>query len=107
MASRFDGERRAFVEAMLGHAEQARTWFDIDVEAAAEAMGEERNRLVRALDYLAEQEMMELQAKGACHRYRRLNDRPRRWKCGQLELQASLRRTRPDAALHCRFHRAK
>ena len=50
-----EGERREFVRKILSTAEKARIWFTIDLELAARKTGAPRDRIVRALDYLAEQ----------------------------------------------------
>ncbi|MEM7350239.1 MAG: ATP-dependent DNA helicase RecQ [Acidobacteriota bacterium] len=75
--SRFQGERRRFLSALFRQAKKARVWFDIDLDRASRAIGAPRARLVGALDYLAEQQMLELQVGGVRHRYswrRRLDD---------------------------------
>jgi ATP-dependent DNA helicase RecQ len=69
---RFEGDRRAFLAGLFRQARKARTWFDIDPAQAAAALGTERERVVRALDWLGEQRMLEVQATGVRHRYRRL-----------------------------------
>jgi ATP-dependent DNA helicase RecQ len=68
--SRFAGERREFLRGIFGQARKARIWSHIDLEAAARALGAPRDRLVRALDYLAEQGLLEVRAAGLRHPYR-------------------------------------
>ena len=70
--AKFDGERREFLTNLFRQARKARIWFHIDVEEAARALGSDRERVVRALDYLGEQRMLELQAAGVRNRFRRL-----------------------------------
>ena len=70
MLDRFDGERRDFLAALLRQAQKKRIWFEIDLDAAAEALGQPRQRLVRALDYLAELGLMELEASQVRHAFR-------------------------------------
>jgi len=67
---RFAGERREFLRGLFGQARKARIWSSIDLEAAAQALGAPRDRLVRALDYLAEQGLLEVRAAGLRHPYR-------------------------------------
>jgi ATP-dependent DNA helicase RecQ len=67
---RFAGERREFLLGLFGQARKARIWSSIDLEAAAQALGAPRDRLVRALDYLAEQGLLEVRAAGLRHPYR-------------------------------------
>jgi ATP-dependent DNA helicase RecQ len=69
---RFEGERRAFLAALFRQAQKGRSWLTLDAEAAAAALHCPRERVVRALDWLGEQGMLELQAAGVRHRYRRL-----------------------------------
>ncbi len=68
--SNFDDTRRAFITAVLASSVKARTWFSIDVDNTASSIGSTRGRVIEALDYLGEQQMIEVQAKGARHRYR-------------------------------------
>jgi ATP-dependent DNA helicase RecQ len=67
--SHFEGERREFLERLFRIASKGRTWFQIDLDRAAQATGQPRTRVVRALDYLAERGWVELQAAGMRHRY--------------------------------------
>jgi ATP-dependent DNA helicase RecQ len=68
----FEGERRQFLERLLKFSKKGKTWFTIDLEAAAKALAAPRDRVVRALDYLAEKGWLKLEAAGTRHRYRRL-----------------------------------
>jgi ATP-dependent DNA helicase RecQ len=74
--AKFDGERRDFLAKLFRQAEKARTWFHIDLDRAAQATGAPRERVVRALDYLAEQRLLEVKAEGVRNRYRRLRMPP-------------------------------
>ncbi len=69
---RFDGERRQFLSRLLQQSKKARAWFHIDLEAASRHLGAPRDRLVRALDYLAEIDLMTVKAAGVHHTYRKL-----------------------------------
>jgi len=70
--AKFDGERREFLGRLLPQAEKARTWFYIDVDRAVGATGAPRARIVRALDYLHEQRLLEVKAEGVWSNFRRL-----------------------------------
>lgn len=70
---RFEGERRDFLEALFKQVKKGRTWFSLDLDSAAASLGTPRQRIVRALDWLGDQGMLELQASGVRHRYRRLS----------------------------------
>lgn len=70
--ARFDGERRHFLAHLLRLAVKERLWFRIDPAAAARVLGCERERVVRALDWLGEQAMLKVKVTGVRHRYRLL-----------------------------------
>ena len=67
--SRFEDERRQFLTAVFKRAHKAKTWFHIDLDEVAEAIDCPRDRIVRALDYLAEQGLLEVRAEGVRHRF--------------------------------------
>ncbi|SDO95391.1 ATP-dependent DNA helicase, RecQ-like [Halomonas shengliensis] len=68
LVARFQGERQAFVQAILDAARKARTWHELDF-AALEALGRERGldtrrgRVITALDYFVDKGWMELQSR--------------------------------------------
>ncbi len=69
----FEGERKAFLQKVLAQASKAKTWFHINLDQASQAIGEPRDRVVRALDYLAEQNWLELRTAGLRQRYQMRN----------------------------------
>jgi ATP-dependent DNA helicase RecQ len=70
--AKFDGERRQFLATVFRQARKAKAWFYLDLDAAAKATDAPRERVVRAIDYLAEQGLMLVKADGVRQRYRRL-----------------------------------
>ncbi|MBB3188856.1 RecQ family ATP-dependent DNA helicase [Halomonas cerina] len=68
LAGRFQGERRAFVEAILAASSRARTWHSLDF-AALERLGAERGldtsrrRVITALDYFVDKGWMVLESR--------------------------------------------
>ncbi|MGQ7248881.1 RecQ family ATP-dependent DNA helicase [Halomonas sp. V046] len=68
LLARFNAERGAFIQAILEAANKARTWYSLDF-AALETVGGQRGidvsrpRVLRALDYFAEQGLITLEAK--------------------------------------------
>ena len=70
--AQFAGERREFLATLFRCAEKARTWLHLDLERAIQATGAPRERIVRALDYLAAQQWLEVKVEGVRHRFRRL-----------------------------------
>lgn len=71
---RFQGERREFLREIFRHAEKRKVWLELDLNRVARATGGDRGRVVRALEHLAEQQLMELKVAGLRHRYRRLRE---------------------------------
>ncbi|MBI1310690.1 RecQ family ATP-dependent DNA helicase [bacterium] len=69
---RFEGERRDFLRSVFAQSKKARTWFSIDLDETARMIGSDRARIVRALDWLAEQQMLELKPSGLTNRFRRV-----------------------------------
>ncbi|HEX9734737.1 MAG TPA: ATP-dependent DNA helicase RecQ [Thermoanaerobaculia bacterium] len=67
---RFEGERRELLRSLFKRTKKAKIWLDVDLDGASRDLRQPRDRLVRALDYLAEQELIELQAAGVRHPYR-------------------------------------
>ncbi len=74
----FDERRRAFLKGMFACGQAARKWTRLDVHQAAITLGEPRERLIRALNYLEEQGDLELQVSGVRQGYRRLGPPPDR-----------------------------
>lgn len=68
--ARFEGARRDFLAGLFRQARKARTWLHIDPDAAALTLGTNRDRVVRALDWLGEQHLLEVEASGMRHRFR-------------------------------------
>lgn len=70
--AQFEGERREFLKGLLASAKKARTWFSIDLDACARRLRCNRDRVVKAMDWLGEQQMLRVEAAGVRHSYRRL-----------------------------------
>ncbi|MFY9254247.1 MAG: RecQ family ATP-dependent DNA helicase [Fuerstiella sp.] len=68
--AKFSGERRDFLRSVLAQSKKKRTWFSIELDHACRTLGQPRERLVAALDYLGEQGMLELKAEGVRNRYK-------------------------------------
>jgi ATP-dependent DNA helicase RecQ len=67
--SRFEGERRAFLAALFRQSVKGRTWFSLDLDQAVAALDTTRERIIRALDWLGEQQILEVKVAGIRHRY--------------------------------------
>ncbi len=70
--SRFEGERREFIANIFKQAQKAKIWFNIDLEQTAEAINTTRDRIIRALDYLSEKNLLEVKVSGLRNRYQRI-----------------------------------
>ena len=68
----FDPARQDFLRRLFGQARKAKTWSSIDLASAVTALDEPRERLVAALNYLAEQKHLTLEVAGVRAAYRRL-----------------------------------
>ena len=69
---KFEGARRQFLGNVFRQAEKSRTWFHIDPSQCAINLNSERERVVRALDWLGENQMLEVKVAGVRLRYQRL-----------------------------------
>lgn len=67
--AKFEGERKTFLANLFRQFQRQKIWLRIDVDQAAQKLGEPRERIVRALDYMAEQQFVELKTAGTRQRY--------------------------------------
>lgn len=70
IVSRFNPERRQFLEQLFACAPQARSWCTMDFDALWQGYQGERQRAVAALDYLQQQGWIELESKQMTEVYR-------------------------------------
>ena len=70
--ARLTGEPREFMQRLLAASQKARLWYTVDAGELADRLGAPRERIVRALDWLAGEQLVELKAEGVLHPYRRL-----------------------------------
>ena len=61
--AQFDGERRAFIEALFSASAKSRIWHTVDFDALWHTYHAERQRAVAALDYLADKGWITLESK--------------------------------------------
>lgn len=66
----FDGERRDFLAGLLGQLTKSRKWFSLNMVSAAKALGQERQRIVKAVDFMAAQNWIEVKVSDLVHGYR-------------------------------------
>jgi len=74
IAAKFVGERGEFITNLFRHAQRGATWYTMDADTIAATLGQERQRIVHALDYLAEKELIELQASDVRYPFQRIAD---------------------------------
>ncbi len=62
--SRFEGERRQFLANLFRQAIKSKVWFTLDPAEAATALQTTRDRIIQALDWLGEQQLLEVKVSG-------------------------------------------
>lgn len=67
--SRFAGERHTFLKHLFQQAVKSKTWFKLDVAQASRTLNSPRKRIISALDWLGEQQLLEVNTSGVRHRY--------------------------------------
>jgi ATP-dependent DNA helicase RecQ len=65
----FKGEAAQLVADLFAHAVQGRTWYRLNPDDMAAVLGQERRRIVRALEVLEERNLVELTASDVRHTY--------------------------------------
>jgi ATP-dependent DNA helicase RecQ len=70
--SHFEGERRKFAGSVLAMSVRKKSHIELNLAHAATRLGGDRIRIVKMLDYFAEQGWMDLEASGLQHGYRKL-----------------------------------
>ena len=70
--AKFDPARAEFLRGVFRCAKRGRTWLSLDANAAGRTLGQPRERIVAALDYLEQQGDLVVQATGVRQGYRRL-----------------------------------
>ncbi|MFT5597739.1 MAG: ATP-dependent DNA helicase RecQ [Chitinophagales bacterium] len=59
----FEGERRTFLEAVFANSQMKKVWGSLNFDSMYQAYGADRNRVVKAMEYLQENNMIELETK--------------------------------------------
>jgi len=72
IAARFEGERAQFITSIFAAAKKGRIWYTLDAAKVGAALGQDRGRVVRAIEYLEGQGWAEVRASDVRQRYRRL-----------------------------------
>ncbi len=66
----FKGEPREFAAGVLSSLTKGRTWFLLNTVLAAKKLGAERERVVKAVEYMSEHGWLEIQVSDLVHGYR-------------------------------------
>ncbi len=72
IAGQFQGEPAQLVADLFAHAKKGRTWYSLNADELAAGLGQERRRVVRALEVLEERGWVEMKAGEPRQRYTRL-----------------------------------
>jgi ATP-dependent DNA helicase RecQ len=72
IAGQFRGEAARFITDLFAHAKQGRIWYAMNPDTLAATLGQERRRIVRALEVLEERGVVELRAADLRQSYTRL-----------------------------------
>ncbi len=83
--ARFDAARATFLQQLFAQGKQGRIWLSLDVTQAAQNLGEPRERLLKALQYLEQQGCISTQVKGVRQCYRRLHEPELPGLCARLQ----------------------
>jgi ATP-dependent DNA helicase RecQ len=70
----FKGEPRQFLERIFGAAKKGRVWYSLEPTRVAQAIGAERERVLRALHHLEERGLIELRAAEVRLRFSRVSE---------------------------------
>lgn len=74
LLQKFNGERQAFVQAILSNSQQAKIWATLDLERLQNNYQTDRQRVISALEYFQEKGWMHLESKQMTDVYQVLND---------------------------------
>ena len=72
----FDHDRADFLRRLVASGKTGRSWTSLDPDAAAHALGEDRDRIVAALGHLEERQLIELRRRRRVHQRYTVLDRP-------------------------------
>lgn len=74
IAAQFPGRPGQLVNDLFAHAKFGRIWYSLNPDAASMALGEERRRIVRALEVMEERGLIAMRVADVRHRYSRLRE---------------------------------
>ena len=70
----YQGEERDFCAGVLSTLTKGRTWFMLNTVLAAQKLGVERQRIIRTIDQMSEQNWLEVKVSDLVHGYRKLKN---------------------------------
>ncbi len=68
--ARFDAERRQFLADLFDAARKAKSWWHLDLDSVARQINSPRDRIVKALDFLGAQGLLDVSPSGLLLRFR-------------------------------------
>jgi len=68
----FNPQRQEFLKGIFRQAQKAKIWFKLELDDTAQTLNSERQRIVRALDYLNDKQLIELKVSQVKYRYYRI-----------------------------------
>jgi ATP-dependent DNA helicase RecQ len=86
----FQGERRQFIQELFAHARPAKTWHTIELKKVAATLAQPVSRIISALTYLQDQDLITIKGEGSLACYRRLSTSTDRQDCLQAIWQKFL-----------------
>lgn len=63
LINKFDGERQTFIKAILDSSDKAKIWYALNFERMAVQYPSDRSRVITAIEYFDEKNLLELQSK--------------------------------------------
>ncbi len=67
---KFDERRKLLISNVFKQATKGRTWFKLDIDQTSVVLNVPRTQIIKMLDYLHQNHMLEVQASGVLNRYR-------------------------------------
>ncbi|MBL4772407.1 MAG: RecQ family ATP-dependent DNA helicase [Alcanivoracaceae bacterium] len=67
--NRFQGERRDFISVLFNNCTVKKTWTYVDIQGILQSYNTDRNRIIMALEYFEEKNILELHSKQAVERF--------------------------------------
>ncbi|MDA7746496.1 RecQ family ATP-dependent DNA helicase [Psychromonas sp.] len=100
LVAKFHGERAQFVQTILATSDKARTWYSLNFEKMQRVYQCDRGRVLTAIDYLAQQGLIELQTKQMTQVYRVYKEKIGSTLCDELAQRFSEKESSEIQRIH-------